>query len=71
MLKQLVDYVTSSHLKRFAEVVDWVLQDDDPDAEDKMNENEFRWWQNKQYFSGHIKEGVFQSLTLHCAMSYT
>ena len=64
LLKQLVDYVTSSHLKRFAEVVDWVLQDDDPDAEDKMNENEFRWWQNKQYFSGHIKEGVFQSLTL-------
>ena len=64
MLRQLGSYITSSHLDRFAEVVEWVLQDDDPDAEDKMNEKGLRWWQNKQAFSGRIKEGVFQSLTL-------
>lgn len=38
LLRQLGSYITSSHLDRFAEVVEWVLQDDDPDAEDKMNE---------------------------------
>ena len=64
LLKQLVVYITSSHLERFAEVAEWVLQDEDPDAEDKMNEKGLRWWQNKQAFSGQIKEGVFQSLTL-------
>ena len=40
------------------------LQDDDPDAEEKMNEKGLHWWQNKQAFSGRLKEGVFQSLTL-------
>ncbi len=64
LLKQLVVYITSSHLERFAEVVEWVLQDDDPDAEEKMNEKGLHWWQNKQAFSGRLKEGVFQSLTL-------
>lgn len=64
LLRQLGSYITSSHLDRFAEVVEWVLQDDDPDAEDKMNEKGLRWWQNKQAFSGRIKEGVYQSLTL-------
>ncbi len=64
LLRQLGSYITSPHLDRFAEVVEWVLQDDDPDAEDKMNEKGLRWWQNKQAFSGRIKEGVFQSLTL-------
>ena len=64
LLKQLVVYITSSHLERFAEVAEWVLQDDDPDAEEKMNEKGLRWWQNKQAFSVRIKEGVFQSLTL-------
>lgn len=42
LLRQLGSYITSSHLDRFAEVVEWVLQDDDPDAEDKMNEKGLR-----------------------------
>ena len=29
-----------------------------------MNEKGLHWWQNKQAFSGRLKEGVFQSLTL-------
>lgn len=64
LMPQLVKYVTQSHLDKFAEVIEWMLQDDDPDAEAKMNTKELRWWQNKQAFSGNIKEGVFQGLAL-------
>lgn len=64
LMSQLINYITQPQLDKFGEVVEWVLQDDDPDAEEKMNADNFFWWQNKQAFSGNIKEGVFQGLTL-------
>jgi len=64
LMSQLINYITQPQLEKFGEVVEWVLQDDDPDAEEKMNADRLFWWQNKQAFSGNIKEGVFQGLTL-------
>lgn len=73
LLKQLVSYITSFHLDRFAEVVEWVLQDDDPDAEAKMNEKGLCWWQNKQAFSGQNKRRSISKsyVTFHSAMLYS
>ena len=64
LMSQLINYITQPQLDKLGEVVEWVLQDDDPDAEEKMNADGLFWWQNKQTFSGNIKEGVFQGLTL-------
>lgn len=64
LMTKLLNYITQPHLDAFAEIIEWIMLDDDPDAKMKMETEEFCWWQNKQMFSGSIKRGVLQELTL-------
>lgn len=64
LMGQFINYITQPLLDKLNEVFEWIMQDDDPDAEAKMNEESLLWWQNRQAFSGEIKEGVFQGITL-------
>ena len=64
LMNQVIDYIPQSQIDTFKDIIELILQDDDPEAKEKMDITTLRWWQNKQMFSGNIKEGVFQSLTL-------
>lgn len=63
-MTRLVNYIQPVHLEAFAEIIDWLTEDDDPDAQKKMDFEGLKWWQNSQAFSGIIKEGVYQGVTL-------
>lgn len=56
--------LTSSSLNNFLEVCKSLIQDDDPEAVDKLNDDVFQLRQNKQKYSHTIKEGVYQNLCL-------
>ncbi len=56
--------ITDNDINRFIECIEWLLEDDDPDALAKMDEGEFKFWKDRHAYSGYIKKGVFRSLTL-------
>lgn len=69
LMKQLYDQISDIHLSRFREVIQWLSDDDDLNAIDKMNANGFAIWEHRQIFSASIKEGVYQSLALYNILS--
>ena len=56
--------ITDTDLNHFLECLEWLLEDDDPDALAKMDEGELKFWKDRHAYSGYIKRGVFRSLTL-------
>lgn len=56
--------ITDNDIKHFLECIEWLLEDDDPDALAKMDEGELKCWKDRHAYSGYIKRGVFRSLTL-------
>ena len=55
---------TTSILNKFREVCQSLIQDDDPEAVDKINPDVFQFRQFKQKYSNIIKKGVYQTLCL-------
>ena len=55
---------TTSVLNKFREVCQSLIQDDDPEAIDKINPDIFQFRQFKQKYSNIIKKGVYQTLCL-------
>lgn len=64
MMEAYKEVITEDIIDRFIENIDWLLEDDDPDAEAKMNAKELQLWKNKHAYSGYIKEGAFHTLAL-------
>lgn len=56
--------ITEDDLTHLLECLEWLLEDDDPDALAKMDEGTLHFWKDKHAYSGYIKKGVFRSLTL-------
>ena len=56
--------ILDKDLSHFLECIEWLLEDDDPDALAKMDEGELKFWKDRHAYSGYIKRGVFRSLTL-------
>lgn len=65
---EAIDYAqamfTTSVLNKFREVCQSLIQDDDPEAIDKIDPDIFRFRKSKQKYSNIIKEGVYQTLCL-------
>ncbi len=65
---EAIDYAqamfTTSILNKFREVCQSLIQDDDPEAIDKINPDVFQFRQFKQKYSNTIKKGVYQTLCL-------
>ncbi len=56
--------ISIEDVDKFIDKIDWLFEDDDPDAEAKMNAKELQFWKNKNAYSGSIKEGAFHTLAL-------
>ena len=65
---EAIDYAqamfTTSVLNKFRKVCQSLIQDDDPEAIDKIDPDIFRFRKSKQKYSNIIKEGVYQTLCL-------
>ena len=65
---EAIDYAqamfTTSVLNKFREVCQSLIQDDDPEAIDKIDPDIFRFRKSKQKYSNIVKEGVYQTLCL-------
>ncbi len=65
---EAIDYAqtsfTPSILKKYGEICQSLIQDDDPEAIDKINPDVFQFWQFKQKYSTNIKNGIYQTLCL-------
>ena len=56
--------LTKSTLKTFRDICFKLIEDDDPDAIDKINEDVLHFRKFRQKYSNAIKDGVFQNLCL-------
>lgn len=57
-------YLTDGYLVKLKEICLTLITDDDPDAEEKLNVDEWRMWQFRQQYSSDVKKGTYQSLIL-------
>lgn len=57
-------YLTDGDLVKLKEICLLLINDDDPDAEDKVVSDGWKMWQFKQQFSSDVKKGTYQSLIL-------
>ena len=64
MLEAYKRIITIDIIDKFIEKIDWLFEDDDPDAEAKMNAKELQFWKDKHAYAGYIKEGAFHTIAL-------
>lgn len=64
LVTRVLGEISSDTLSHFKECIDWVLEDDDPDVIAKRDAKDLRFWQDKHLYSGHIRSGLLQSITI-------
>lgn len=64
MLETYKNDISIDSINMFFENIEWLFEDDDPEAEAKRNATELQLWQDKNAYSYTIKEGAFQTLAL-------
>lgn len=64
LMRHFFSVITEGDIKTFLECADWLIEDDDPDALDKMDADSLKLWKNKRAFSDTLRGGVFQGITL-------
>lgn len=64
LVSRVFGEISADTIERFKECIDWVLEDDDPDVIAKREANDLKFWQDKHLYSGHIRRGLLQSLTI-------
>lgn len=58
------NHISANDFSNYADVLNQITTDDDPDAAEKLNSTSPQFWENKQRYSGWFKEGIFQSAIL-------
>lgn len=58
------NYISANDFFNYANVLNLIAADNDPDAAEKLVSTSLRFWENKQCYSGWLKEGIFQSAIL-------
>lgn len=58
------NYISTDDFSNYADVINRITEDNDPDATEKLVATSWRFWENKQHYSGWLKEGIFQSAIL-------
>lgn len=56
--------ISNDTIEHFKECIDWVLEDDDPDVIAKRDATDLQFWQDKHLYSGHLRTGLLQSITI-------
>lgn len=64
LMRRFFRDITQEDIKTFLECADWLIEDDDPDAVDKMDADSLKFWKDKHAFSDALRSGVFQGITL-------
>ena len=64
LITRILNELSNDTLEHFKECIDWVLEDDDPDVIAKRDANDFRYWQDRHLYSGHLRTGLLQSITI-------
>lgn len=64
LLTRVLGEISTDTIERFKECLDWVLEDDDPDAIAKRDASNLQFWQDKHLYSFHIRSGLLQSITI-------
>ena len=58
------NYISANDFFNYANVLNQIAADNDPDAAEKLISTSLRFGENKQCYSGWLKEGIFQSAIL-------
>lgn len=58
------NHISAKDFSNYADVLNQITADNDPDAAEKLVSTSLRFWENKQCYSGWLKEGIFQSAIL-------
>lgn len=58
------NYISANDFFNYANVLNQIAADNDPDAAEKLISTSLRFEENKQCYSGWLKEGIFQSAIL-------
>lgn len=58
------NYISAKDFSNYADVLNQIVADNDPDAAEKLVSTSLRFGENKQCYSGWLKEGIFQSAIL-------
>ena len=58
------NYISATDFCNYADALNQIAADNDPDAAEKLVSTSFRFRENKQSYSGWLKEGIFQSAIL-------
>lgn len=61
---RVLNEISSESIEHFKECIDWVMEDDDPDVIAKRDATDLQFWQDKHLYSGHIRRGLLQSITI-------
>lgn len=64
LMRRFFRDITEEDIKAFLKCADWLIEDDDPDAVDKMDADSLKFWKDKHAFSDALRSGVFQGITL-------
>lgn len=58
------NHISITDFTNYEYTVNQITEDNDPDATEKLVSTSLRFWENKQHYSGWLKEGIFQSAIL-------
>ena len=58
------NHISVNDFTNYADVLNRIAADNDPDAGEKLVSTSLRLWKNKQCYSGWLKEGIYQSAIL-------
>lgn len=64
LLSRVMGEISAGTIEHFKDCLDWVLEDDDPDVIAKRDANDLHFWQDKHLYSGYIRKGLLQSITI-------
>lgn len=64
LISRINNEISNEQIERFKECVDWALEDDDPDALAKKEADDLKFWNDKHLYSGHVRSGLLQSITI-------
>lgn len=64
LISRVLSEISADTVVLFKECFDWVLEDDDPDVIAKRDAKDLQFWQDKHLYSGHLRSGLLQSITI-------
>lgn len=64
LMSRIYSNISQEHINKYKEIFNLIIEDDDPHAKAKKKEKTLRFWDDKHLFSGSLREGIVQTITL-------